>query len=301
MKADAYGHGVSLCAPWLVEAGATWLGVTSVQEGVAVRRLCPEPRILIMTGLETSDAAVVFDSRFTPTVWDRAHLEVLAESANRRSLPAGSIPIHLEIDTGMSRQGVSSTAPELRAILERLRAIPAVRLEGVFTHYASPEVLSAERNSQQTARFEQAIAQIAAAGFRPQWIHAGNSSTLLAQRQIEPLMALAKTVGAGFLFRPGLALYGYALPFCGEGTAEIPVQLEPVMAWKTVIASLRTVEAGAQIGYNGTFIAPGRMRLGLLPVGYADGLNRSCRIVDTCWSTEGRADRRTYLDGPDRH
>ncbi len=58
VKADAYGHGVSLCAPWLVEAGATWLGVTSAQEAVAVRRLCPETPILIMSGLQREDAAV---------------------------------------------------------------------------------------------------------------------------------------------------------------------------------------------------------------------------------------------------
>ncbi len=133
----------------------------------------------------------------------------------QHSLPAGSIPIHLEIDTGMSRQGVSSTAPEMRAILDRLRAIPAVRLEGVFTHYASPEMLDNEQNLQQTARFEQAITQIAAAGFRPQWIHAGNSATLLGEGQVKALITLASSVGAGFLFRPGIALYGYTLPFCG--------------------------------------------------------------------------------------
>ncbi len=273
VKADAYGHGLFLCAPWLAEAGAQWLGVTSVEEGVAARRLRPEARILVMTGLQPGEAAAVLDARLVPTVWTFEHLQTLAGMAGQRSLDAASVPVHLEIDTGMSRQGVSFEPTELAAVLARLRAIPALRLEGVFTHFASPEMLDAEQNSQQMLRFQNAVTQIAAAGFSPQWIHAGNSSTLLRHHQVEPLAVLAKTVGAQLLLRPGIALYGYALPFVG-GAAEMPIEIQPVLAWKTAIVSMRTVEAGTRIGYNGTFVAPAEMRLALLPVGYADGLNR---------------------------
>jgi alanine racemase len=273
VKADAYGHGVGLCAPWLVEAGAQWLGVTSVGEGTLVRRGSPEARILVMCGLQAADPGAILDARLTPTVWTLEHLQILKETLGQQSLRAGSLPIHLEIDTGMSRQGVSFAAAEIAAVLDRLRTRPALRLDGVFTHFASPEVLDAEQNSQQMSRFRQAVEQIAAAGFRPQWIHAGNSSTLLGQRQIEPLVALAKSVDASVLLRPGIALYGYALPFVG-GRAEMPTALKPVLAWKTKIVSMRTVEAGARIGYSGTLVAPTMMRLALLPVGYADGVNR---------------------------
>lgn len=272
VKADAYGHGVSLCAPWLVEAGAQWLGVTCVEEGVTVRRLCPQARILVMSGLQRGEAAALLDAQLVPTLWTLDHLETLARIAKQRSLPPGGIPVHLEIDTGMSRQGANFAAEELAPILDRLRTVPALQLEGVFTHFASPEVLDAEQNSQQMARFQQAAEQIAAAGFRPRWMHAGNSSTLLGQRQVKPLAALARNLGANLLLRPGLALYGYALLFTGGAVA--PIKLEPVLAWKTAITSMRTVEAGTKIGYNGTFIAPAKMRLALLPVGYADGLNR---------------------------
>ena len=272
VKAEAYGHDVKLCAPWLVEAGATWLGVTSVEEGLAVRRLCPEVRILVMSGLQSSDAAKMLNAHLTPTVWDLAHLEILGSLAKQRSLASDSIPVHLEIDTGMSRQGVQGT--ELGDFLDRLRGIPALQLEGVFTHFASPEVLDAEENSQQLTCFQQAAEQIASAGFRPQWIHAGNSSTLLGQQQLVPLVALAKKFDANFLLRPGLSLYGYALPFVGGRDGRMPIELQPVMAWKTAVASLRTIEAGTRVGYNGTFVASRQMRLALLPVGYADGLNR---------------------------
>jgi alanine racemase len=274
VKANAYGNGISLCAPWLAEAGAQWLGVTNVEEGVLARQLCPDARILVMSGLDAREAASLLDAHLVPTVWTPDHLHTLAQIANQRSLAPGSIPIHLEIDTGMSRQGVNFAAAELTPILNQLHSIPALRLDGVFTHFASPEVLDAEQNPQQITRFQQSMEQVAAAGFHPQWVHAGNSSTLLARRQMQPLLSLAKAINATLLLRPGIALYGYALPFSGDSNTTMPIELDPVLAWKTATASIRTVPAGTRVGYNGTFIAPGEMRLALLPVGYADGLNR---------------------------
>ncbi len=273
VKADAYGHGLAMCAPWLFEAGAQWLGITSVEEGIALRRLCPGALILVMRGLLPGEVEGLLDEQLTPTIWDREHLDLLAKAAGKRALADGSVPVHLEIDSGMSRQGISSCPKELRIFLDRLRAVPALRLDGVYTHFASSEMLDDEQNREQMTCFKQAVEQIAAARFYPQWLHAGNSSTLLGQRQTEPLTALAKNLDATLLLRPGLALYGYALPFVG-GATEIPIELEPVLTWKTAIISMRTVEAGTRIGYNGTFVAPGKMRLALLPVGYADGLNR---------------------------
>lgn len=276
VKANAYGHGAEICAPRLVEAGAKWLGVTSVLEALALRPLCPETPILIMVGLHPGDADAIVDGGLTPTIWDATHIEVLATAANRRSLPAGSVPVHLEIETGMSRQGVNFDGPELALILDKIRAVPALRLEGIYTHFAASEVLDAEQNPCQMARFEQAVRKIFAAGFRPRYVHAGSSATLLGQRQLRSLLELAARVNAMPMMRPGLALYGYTLPLLrGDTTvAPMPVDLRPILTWKTAIASLRTVEAGAEVGYNGTFVAPSRMRLALLAVGYADGLNR---------------------------
>ncbi len=275
VKADAYGHGLLLCAPWLAEAGAKWLGVTSVEEGVAVRKLCPQARILVMRGLLRSEVQELFDAQLTPTIWDLAQLDWLAEAAQHRAFAAESIPVHLELDTGMTRQGVSPVG--LTKFFDKLKTSPALRLESVYTHFASPEMLDAEQNRQQWAAFEQAVEQIAAAGFHPQWLHAGNSSSVLGQQVAEPLAALAAKYGARCMMRPGIALYGYASRFTGErmATAEIArASLELVLTWKTAIASLRTVEAGAKVGYGATFTAPEKIRLALLPVGYADGLNR---------------------------
>ena len=279
VKADAYGHGVTLCAPWLAEAGAGWLGVTSVEEGVAVREVCSastsKARILVMCGIWPGEEDALLDNALVPTVWEAQHIELLARAAERRKLPANSLPIHLEIDTGMSRQGVAATQEALLSILQQIRATPALHLDGVFTHFASPEVLGAAQNHRQEAQFASALQIIAAAGFHPAWIHAGNTSTLLGRQMLAPLATLASTHRAQLLVRPGLALYGYALPFVhASSTSQAATDLEPVLCWKTRIAALRSVEAGTAVGYNATFIAPHAMHLALLPVGYADGLNR---------------------------
>lgn len=274
VKANAYGHGLALCAPWLVDAGATWIGVTAVQEGVEARQLCPDASILVMRGMLPGEADAVLYARLAPAIWEREHLEALAKAAARRPCATGSVPVHLEIDTGMSRQGVA--LEDLAKLLGSLRDFPALRLDGVFTHLASPEVLDSQQNLQQMSCLEQASEQVQAAGFSPKWLHAGNSSSVLGQRTASSLAALGAKIGARWMMRPGLALYGYALPFTRDGRegTSLPVDLTPVLSWKTAIASLRDVEAGTSVGYNATFVAPRKMRLALLPVGYADGLNR---------------------------
>lgn len=274
VKANAYGHGVDRCAPWLAEAGARWLGVTSMAEGAAVRRLCPSPSILIMTALQAEEADDVIASRLTPTVWEPRHLEWLAAAAGRRTAAPGSVPVHLEIDSGMSRQGAATTEENIAAFLQALRRFPALQLEGVFTHFAAPEELDAPQTVAQLVSFRRAVQQVTEAGFRPRFVHVGNSATLLAQRDLPALVQLAHGAGAEFLSRPGIALYGYSLPFSGGDAPPAAASLQPVLAWKTQIASLRRIDAGALVGYNGTFIAPRPMTIALLPIGYADGFSR---------------------------
>lgn len=275
VKGNAYGNGAEICAPWLVEAGAEWLGVTSAEEGVVVRRLCPHPHILVMRCMLREEADPIVDARLTPTVWELAQLEWLAEAVRHHLLAHAGVPIHLKIDTGMTRQGVD--VRRLSQFLERLKGTPELRLDGMYTHFASPEILGSDQNTQQWIVFEQAVEAVFAAGFSPDWIHAGNSSSVLSGRIVQNLGQLAKKHGAKCMMRPGIALYGYAAEFSGAQAAPSEAaraKLGPVLAWKTEIASMRDVEAGVKVGYDATFTATGPMRLALLPVGYADGLNR---------------------------
>jgi alanine racemase len=272
VKADAYGHDVQLCAPVLAEAGATWLGVTSADEGGMVRSLCPETRILLMSGIFPGEAEAVIDWNLTPLVWERWQLDLLEEVAEARDLPPQSIAVHLEIDTGMSRQGVRGLTPEL---LERFGPGSALRLEGVMTHFSEPETILSARPNPQLAELEQAIGRLRESGLRPRWLHAGNSSTLMAGPDREALKQLAARLGARLMLRPGLALYGYLDRITQDGLRwEGDPGLSPVLTWKSEVTTLRTLAAGETAGYGNTFRAAGLTRLALMPVGYADGYSR---------------------------
>lgn len=266
VKANAYGHGLAGCARALEGGGAQWLGVTSVEEGVALRGICAEARILIMSGIWAGEADAAVEYSLTPVVWEAQHLEWLEEAARGRGLGAGAVPVHLEIDTGMSRQGVQPKC--LEALLGRSGPDSPVRVEAVMTHFHSPG--NAELTAEQNRTFVTAVDTIIGCGVRPGILSAGSSAGTL-QRDAA-VADLAKRMDARLMLRAGIALYGYAPD--PEETGESARQLKPALEWKTRVISLREVEAGTVVGYDATFRADRRTRLALLPVGYADGLNR---------------------------
>ncbi|NYF78745.1 alanine racemase [Granulicella arctica] len=283
IKANAYGHGAGLCAPVLARAGAEWLGVTDAAEGATVRTAmevagiakAQQPRILVMSGHLPVDVPVIVQHSLTPVVWRQQQMAALAEAAG-----AEPCAVHLEIDSGMSRQGVALGG--LRELLRWLANEPRIRLDGVMTHFASAEVAGSEQTLAQRKQFEAAVQLVAEAGLRPTWIHAGNTSMIDNGADgdiLAWLHGLAASVGARAMVREGLGLYGYALPLEGlavvaERAARLRAVVRPVMTWKTRVIGISEVEAGARVGYNGTFTAEKTMRLALLPVGYADGLRR---------------------------
>jgi len=279
VKANAYGHGMSECAKALERAGAPWIGVTSVEEAVCARAVCPTAKILVMSGIWDGEAGAVIEHGLAPVVWERFHLDLIEAEARRQGLPPQSVSVHLELDTGMSRQGVSLHGHLLKEILMRFHAGSALRLEGLATHFSAPEVLDSDETTQQRLRFEAALRVVSAAGLRPVWIHGGNSASVLRGDQLDPLLKAATGVGAQLMLRAGLSLYGYAPRFTAAEKTVLRaepavVKLSPVLAWKTRVASIRTIETGEAVGYNATFRAYRPTRLALLPVGYADGLNR---------------------------
>ncbi len=288
VKADAYGHGVVQCGQALAEgAGAAWLGVTSVQEALALEAGLREggarPRMLVMSGFFPGEEEEVVRRGLRPQVWEPWHLERLHRTAQSLGYPERSVPVHLEVDTGMSRQGV---APDGAAALLRgvLPAESPVFLEGVLTHFSSPEVLtgvsaadpalSSPSVEHQLGLLAEALDGLWEVGLCPQWLHAGNSANAAAGVGLSRLARLADECGARLLVRPGLALYGVPTRFIpASETADAPM-LQPVLRWRTAVTSLREVAPGTPVGYNETFRAARRTRLATVPVGYADGLRR---------------------------
>ncbi len=263
IKANAYGHGLAECARILSAEGAAGFGVTCVEEAVELRGVCPDVRILALSGLWPGEADTVVEHRLTPSVWTTTHLDLLREAARRRRMGRGTIPVHLEIDTGMSRQGVSIA--DLPALLARFGPVSGLRIEAVMTHFHSPQ--NPEAAAQQMRVFAQAVEQLVAAGLRPRFLSAGSSADVLEQTSAA-VTHLAQRVGARRMLRTGLALYGYA------PDGKMSSLLQPVLAWKTRVTSLSWIERGTTVGYGATFNAARQTRLALLPVGYADGFSR---------------------------
>ncbi len=263
VKADAYGHGAVECARTLEEEGATWLGVTSLDEAIPLRDAGIRANILLMTGFWRGEEEEIIRRNLTPTVWESAQIELLDRAAAR--LNNGKHPIHLKIDSGMGRLGIS--VEELPPLLAKLKKTTHLSLEGVSTHLASSEVLDAPSVPNQLQSFAEAQALLAGQGFQPKFIHAANTSAVISRSETWNNMV-----------RPGIALYGYYMPFERAGRevsgSNLRLNIRPVLTWKTRILSLRDARANQALGYGGTYVTKAPARIAVLPVGYADGLNR---------------------------
>jgi alanine racemase len=279
VKADAYGHSLAACAPAAVRAGAKWLGVNSVEEAVATRALCPEVRILVIGGVFAGQGAAVIKHGLTALLWECSQIDELEGAARSAGVPAAGLPVHLEIDTGMSRQGVGVDG--LGPVLARFGVGSPLRLEGVMTHLLAADESDGVATEVQLARLDEALGKIAAAGLKPVWLSVGNSAALLAGEAAK-IAAMAGRYGMKAMLRPGLALYGVAPKFDPDfdpenrpaGVCAANSALQPVLSWKTQVVCVRTIPAGAVVGYNGTFVATEPMRLAQVAAGYADGLDR---------------------------
>jgi len=263
VKADAYGHGALECSRALEAEGARWLGVTSLDEAIPLREADIRSDILLMTGFWRGEEAEIVRLHLTPTVWEPWHIEALNAAA--ASLGISHHAVHLKVDTGMGRLGV--TPDQLPSVLDAFKTAPNVRMEGLSTHLASSEIMDAPSVADQQRAFQTARRMVQEAGLEPRFVHVANTGAVISRRESWNSMV-----------RPGVALYGYYLPFqrAGRevtgGTLRLPVK--PILTWKTRILSLRNMGANQPLGYNATYVTRAAAHVAVLPVGYADGFNR---------------------------
>lgn len=262
VKADAYGHGAVECSRALEAEGAKWLGVTSLDEAIPLRDAGIRSNILLMTGFWRGEEGEIVRLRLTPTVWEPWHIETLEAAAAAMSVQH---PVHLKVDTGMGRLGVA--VEQLPAVLRALKAAKHLVLEGFSTHLASSEIMDAPSVAEQEHSFDEALRMVREAGMQPTFVHMANTGAVISRRETWNTMV-----------RPGVALYGYYLPFqragreVSGGTLRLPVK--PVLTWKTRILSLRDFGANQPLGYGATYVTKAPAHVAVLPVGYADGYNR---------------------------
>jgi alanine racemase len=266
IKANAYGHGAAEALATLAAEGCEWFAVTCLDEARILQPQLKGHRTLVLSGLFEGEAAEVARHALTPVLGSVQQLAWLSEAVPRSTKPP--FPLHLEIDTGMSRQGIPwDDFQAIAAFAARLAEHPHLLLEGVMTHFASPEDTHSPQTGQQLDRFRTALATLREHGVAAPLIHAGNSASIFEADQISALRDIAQQSGGRLLLRPGIALYGYGPHPTERG-------LQPVLSWKTRITALRTIAEGEGVSYNATFRASRSTRIALLPVGYADGYNR---------------------------
>jgi alanine racemase len=263
VKADAYGHGALGCARALEEEGARWLGVTSLDEAIPLRDADLQARILLMTGFWRGEEEEIVRLGLTPTIWEVGQVELLEKAAARFGVQHA---VHLKVDTGMGRLGVDPE--DLPQVCRAIKTSSHLIVEGLSTHLASSEILDAPSVADQLKRFEEVRRELRRQGIDPPLVHAANTGAVISRPE-----ALYTMV------RPGIALYGYFLPFerAGRevGGSRLKLPIKPVLTWKTRILSLRDMRANQALGYGGTYVTKAPARIAVLPVGYADGLNRA--------------------------
>jgi len=273
VKADAYGHGALECSRALESEGARWLGVTSLDEAIPLRDAGITANILLMTGFWRGEETEIVRLRLTPTVWEQRQVESLDAAA--AVLGVAQHPVHLKVDTGMGRLGVAME--QLPVLLDAIKAAKHLFLEGLSTHLASSEIMDAPSVAEQERNFDAARRMVRDAGFEPALVHMANTNAVISRRET--------WAGGGWadakekaMVRPGVALYGYYLPFMragrevSGGTLRLPVK--PILTWKTRILSLRDFGANRPLGYGATYVTKAPAHVAVLPVGYADGFNR---------------------------
>ena len=252
VKADAYGHGAVQCAKASLNAGAEWLGVATVDEGVELRKAGIAQPILILAEPPISAIPLLLRYRVTPAVYTAEFAIAYAEMADAHGLRA---PFHLAINTGMNRIGVRWD--EVMEFVLQTSFHRALVLDGIFTHFATADCPDAIDFHLQARRFVEAATALHDAGIDPGIVHCDNSAALLRYTETNFDMV-----------RLGIALYGFHP--CPE-TRKL-IDLKPAMSVHARITDVRSVPVGEGVSYGLDYRSPGSVKVCTIPVGYADGL-----------------------------
>ncbi len=254
VKADAYGHGAVGVSRALEAAGVDWLGVALLEEGAEIRHAGVQLPVLVLGTARPEKIALYARYRLTPTLSSLAELLRWQDWTAGQSEPQ---PVHLKVDTGMSRLGVAMD--EVPRALAILRGSPGLRLAGLLSHFGDADDLGSPRNPAQAERFAAVLALLEPGERDGVLIHMANSAA-----------ALHRPESRFALVRIGISIYGLD-PVDETADLQPRMGLQPVMAVRARIVQLREVPAGTPLSYGGRTVTRRRSRVAVVPVGYADG------------------------------
>lgn len=254
VKANAYGHGAAQVGKTALEAGAEMLAVHRAIEGVELRKAGIQAPILVMGYTPPDGAQLIVDWRLTPSLMTVEFAQALSA---RASATGAKAPVHVKVDTGMSRYGL--LPEELVDFLRSIQPLSGIWVEGVFTHFATADWTDQSYVLQQLALFQETLSAAGTAGFTFPLVHAANSAAAMRLR------------AAHFnAIRPGIAMYGM------HPSSEWPpvFEIRPALTLKSKVSRVRWLPSGAAVSYGRTFITRKPTRAALVPVGYGDGYHR---------------------------
>ena len=260
VKADAYGHGLIPVSKALEEAGADWFGTALLEEAINLRKAgILKPIISWLTPLgEDFKSAIDLDIDLgIPSI------DLLNEVIKAASSTGKTARIHLEVDTGMSRGGVLSEWDQLiKSVLVGVN-LKQLKVIGIWSHFARADEPNELMNQEQLSLFEQKVNQAMAAGIDAQFIHIANSAALFTNKNAHKN-----------IIRSGIALFGLSpdVKTLGDSSS---LGLKPAMKLKAKLNLVKEVKAGSSVGYGGTAVLKSDTKLGVVALGYADGIPRN--------------------------
>ena len=267
VKGNGYGHGGAQVAKALEKVGSDWLGVASAGEGIEIRNNGVSTPILVLGGFWPGEEKNFLEYDLTPAVHRCEQLATFEAAAARRRKK--HVPIHVKVDTGMNRLGIAPSDADCFA--RQLARCRRLELAGVFTHFASSEVLNDSptgiQTRLQTERFYTAVDRLRALKVDTGLLHLANSAAIAARPETWADMV-----------RPGAILYGYhpgLEPVERRIEIESKLPLRPVMSLRARLIGLRTVAPGDSVGYNASWVAQRPSKTAVMSAGYGDGIHRS--------------------------
>lgn len=261
IKADAYGHGAIQCGGRLVRAGAEWLGVATVEEGLELRAARITAPILILGGFLPDQIEIGLANDLTPVVFSLDQAEAIDGFAR---LLRQVVKVHVKFDTGMGRLGFRYD--EAPAIAKIFAGLDSIRVEGLMTHFAAADDLGSNFTQLQISRFEDAKNTFRLAGIVPKYADLANSPGAVAHPDARSNMV-----------RLGGVLYGLGGDVLPKGI-ETPA-LRAVMSLRSRIATIKRISSGESVGYSRTYVAEKDTLVATVPIGYHDGFRRSLSNV----------------------
>jgi len=267
VKADAYGHGAVPVAEAALEAGARWLAVALVEEGVTLRHAGIDAPVLVLSEPTAEAMGEVVRRGLTPTLYTRDGVTAAAAAATAARTV---VDVHVKVDTGMHRVGAD--AADVVDLVRAVDAAPGLRFAALWSHLAVADETGDEERAytaEQLRRLAAARAALAAAGFDPPMVHMANSAGAIAHP------------GARLdMVRCGIALYGVVpMPAIGPVLAADPAVrggplLRPVLSLRSAVSLVRPLDAGQRPSYGRRRPLPDRALVATVPIGYADGVPR---------------------------